>query len=457
MKYLLNGVGRLIFSIVAGTLLLLSLHHSVYAEGTKQVRPDSTISGAQLMVDISDTNFTRFCYYTAAPNYRLYIHIKNINERILYGLKAPGSNITYNLRRPDGTYAINGATLPTSGTGYITYYKQAVVGPFAAFCWYNPLQFTADMVGDWWFEIQNVPSGTDPNFPDCARFDLWDFQVVTGAHVPALPMDTLNGRVWSQSWQMYAKLETPGHQDFNASFYVYSNDSITTKLAFSGVYLGEGTIFCNTAGCLNTGNFGIDRQSKNGTTVPAFPGIASHKVFLNNPDVTVYPNGQYGQLNSVIYNNDPNAPCSWNKYFTINVNKAGKVVIKIDIPYGDPSYDVFLITDVIPGNNTILWNGLDGHGGLVPNGTVITISVDYLNGLTNLPIWDVEGNPNGFKLYPVRPIGPGLLSPLLYWDDSQLTATGGATPCPDPPTTVNLTGCVPTSSVCHDWPWMCHN
>jgi hypothetical protein len=463
MNHFLRKYKWFLVIAVTGCLFFFRLHNNAFAEGTKQVRPDSTISGAELMVDVSDPLFTRFCYYTAPANYRLYIHIKNINEKILYGLKtpvdyiAPIENITYNLRRPDGSYAVNGAILPTSGAGYITYYKQAVVGPFPTYGGYTPLEFTANMVGDWWFEIQYVPNRVDPSFSDCARFPLWDFQVVTGLNNPALPTDTLNGRVWSQSWQMYAKLETSGHQDFNASVYVYSNDSITTKLVFNGVDLGEGTIFCNSTGCTNTGNFTIDRQSKNNNTYTTFPGIASYKVFLNNPDITVYPNGNYGILNSVTYYDDPNEPCSWNKFFIINVNKSGRVVIKIDIPYGDPSYDVFIIADVVPGDNTIPWNGRDGHGGLVPNGTVLTITVDYLNGLTNLPIWDVEGNINGYKVYPVRPLGPGLLPPLLYWDDSQLTATSGSAPCTNPPTTVNLTGCVPATATCHDWPQTCHN
>ena len=161
---------------------------------------------------------------------------------------------------------------------------------------------------------------------------------------------------------MYAKLETPGHQDFNANVYVYTDDSITTKLDFAGVYLGEGTIFCNSIGCTNTGNFNVDRQSNNANTFVGFPGIASYKVFLNNPDITVYPDGNYGLLNSVTFSNDPNAICAWNKYLIINVNKTGRVVIKIDVPYGDPSYDVFIIANVVPGDNTIPWNGLDGHG-----------------------------------------------------------------------------------------------
>jgi hypothetical protein len=432
-----------IVTAVTCGFLFFSLPHTLKAEGTKQVRPDSITSAAALIIDWDDPLFTRFAMPGCPANYRLNIHISNIGERILFGLKAPYANITYNLRRPNGTVA-NSGTLALAGAGYIQYYLHALRGPFPSIGGYTPIAVNADMVGDWYFEISAV--GNDPLLNDnCARFDNWDFQVVTGVNTPALPGDTINGRVWSQSWQLYSRLPVnwPPTEYFNGSFYVYSDDGIVTKLVCNGMYMGEGTFFCNPVGCLNTGNFPVDRQSKNNNTFVGFPGIAWYKVFLNNPDTLVYPNGQYGQLTSVTYNE----PCSWNKFFVINVNKPGQVVIKIDVPYGDPSYDVFIVANVVTGDNTIWWNGRDGKGGLIPYGTVLTITVDFLNGLTNLPLWDFEANPNGYKVYPVRPIGPGLLPPLLYWDDSQLTATGNCSP---PPNTANLTGCVPASSICHD-------
>jgi hypothetical protein len=457
MKHLLLGVGRLILFIVAFLLFWLGLQNSAFAEGTKQVRPDSTVSAAALIIDWDDPNFTRFCMLGCAANYRLNIHIKTVGEKILFGLKTPYNSptpITYNLRRPDASIAVSG-TLAMSGAGYIQYYRQATIGPFPASGGYTPISVTSNMTGDWYFEITQV--GNDALLADnCARFDLWDFQVVNGVATPQ-PSDTLNGRVWSQSWQLYSRLPVnwPPTEYFSGSFYVYTDDGIVTKLVCNGMYMGEGTFFCNSIGATNTGTFAVDRQSKNSNTFVGFPAIAGYKVFLNNPDTVLYPNGVFGILNSVTFHNDTNAVCSWNKFLEINVNKAGQVVIKIDVPYGDPSYDVFIIANVVPGNNTIPWNGLDGHNNPVPNGTILTITVDYLNGLTNLPLWDFEANPNGYKVYPVRPLGPGLLAPLFYWDDSQLT---GTSTCSTPPTTVNLTGCNPAGSVCHDWPTqVCHD
>jgi PKD repeat protein len=461
MKHFLHRFKKRVISIFTGAIVLLAFQNQIFAEGTKQVRPDSTICGASLMIDSQNPLFTRFCYIGCPSNYRLYIHIKNVGETILFGLKSPVTNVGYNLKKPNGTIAMTGNLPSGAGAGYIKYYRNAIVGPFPAQSGYTPLSQVITSIadtGNWYFEIKSIPNGADTSYTGCVRFCLFDFQVVSGAHSPAKPSDTINGRVWSQSWQLFAQLPENGFfQPFNASFYAYSDDGITTKFTFNGVHMGEGTIFCNPVGCTNTGNFPVDRQSSNNNTYVLFPGIAWYKVFLNNPDSTVYPNGQYGQLLSdPLLIDNPNYPvCSGKKYIQINVNKKGSVSIKIDVPYGDSTYDVSLSANVLPGINNIPWDGLDGRGNQVPPGTWLYLIVDYINGLTNLPLWDVEENPNGLKVYLIRPISPSLQSPLLYWDDSQLTATGM---CPTVPNTVNLTGCESTISACHTWDnTSCHN
>ena len=267
--------------------------NAMYAEGTKQVRPDSTISGGSLMIDRSNPMYTRFGYIGCPANYRLYIHIKNVGETILFGLQSPIANVGYNLRRPNGTIAMTG-NLPMAGAGYIRYYRNAIQGPFPAFSGYTPFSQQITSIadtGDWYFEVRNIPVGST------CEFSLFDFQVVTGLNVPALPTDTVNGRLWSQSWQFYANLGGNNtFEPFSASFFVYSDDGITTRLKFRGVHWGEGTIFCNPVGCYNTGNFPVDRQSSNNNTYATFPGIAWYKVFLNNPDSSVYQDGEYGRV-----------------------------------------------------------------------------------------------------------------------------------------------------------------
>lgn len=438
--------------------------NNVYPEGVKQLLPDTTTSHADLTFDNTNSGWSYFGLINCSQNYRLNIHVRNTGESILFGLglKNPISPIIhFNLKKPNGTVVLSGQCPANGQTGFINYYHQAFVGPFPSYGGYTPLEYDVTSIadtGDYYFEITDAPSGF---FAQAQMFTLWDFQIVSGAHFPAIPDDTINGRVFSKSWQLYASLSGP-FQPFNGSFYVFSDDGIVTKLAFNTAHIGEFDVFCNPYGCLNTGNFTTDRQSKNSNTSNSFPGIAQYKVFLNNPDTNVYPDGVYGSMIGTPYIiPDPNYPaCSGKKYIVVDVNKTGNVEVDITFPYGGSATNVTLFGNVVPGLNNIPWNGLDGLGNQVPDGTQITVAVKYVNGLTNLPIWDQERNPEGFIITLIRPVNPSLQNPLTYWDDSQLTNSGQ---CSNPPTTVNLTGCSPGSMPgipgCHPWDVSgdCHN
>jgi gliding motility-associated-like protein len=446
--------------------ILLILPFFVFGEGIKQLLPDTTISEAGLYIDNSaGTIYADFAVASCPANYRLYIHVKHAGEYILFGIQSNYINVPYNLRKPNGTIALSGILPFYPGqTGYIRYYSQAFAGPYPSYGGYTPLSYhitsSAD-TGDYYFEIPT-------SVIYAVEFDLWDFQVVSGQHYPAIPSDAINGRLWSQSWQLYASLgSSPSdYQPFNGTFYVYADDGIVTKLAFSNAAVGAVTIFCNPYGCLNTGNFPSDRQSNNNNTFLVFPGIAQYKVFINNPDSTVYPSGFYGSiLGTPSMIPDPNyPPCSVEKYIVVDVNKSGRVEVDITFPYGAPGTNVSLYDSVVPGVNDIPWNGLDGMGNAVPDGTQISVKVIYMNGLTNLPVWDQEMNPDGYIITLVRPANASGLQPPSFWDDSQLVPNTSGDPCNNPPQTVNLTGCTPGSMQgyigCHPWhpiDGYCHN
>ena len=461
----MNQALKLIW-LKAGLILLFMFMKSspLPAEGVKELMPDSVLSSAGLFIEnYSGSIYTKFATINCAPNYRLYIHIKNAGEAILFGIKGTSAFYQYNLRNPSGAIVLTGSSPSVAGqTGYIRYFKQAQTGPFPASGGYAPIVYqvtSSSDTGNYYFEFTN--SGIQQ-----LVIDYWDFQVVTGAHTPALPADTLNGRVWSQSWQLYADLGMD--RKFNAKLFVYSDDQIVTKVRFSNGRVGAVTIFCNPYGCLNTGVFSNDRQSKNTNTFITFPAIAQYKVFLNNPDSTVYPSGVYGQIIGTPYMIADTAypPCSGKKFIVVEVNKAGNVQVIITFPYGGSATAVNLYAPVVPGVNFIFWDGNDGLGVPVPDGTTITVSVTFVNGLTNLPIWDQEQNPDGYFITLIRPYSSASPVPLSYWDDSQLVPTsGGFENCYYPPQTANLTGCLPGSipgySGCHPWIPLgngdCHN
>jgi len=423
-------------------------------EGIRELMPDSTVSATDLFFTYGYSGgepYTNFGLMNCPANYRLYIHVKNPGESILMGMNTVNhySLIHYNLRKPDGSVALSGTCPFTDGqTGYIRYYRQAIKGPFPSIGGYNPLVYQVNNIadtGNYYFEISNIDVCQEADLP------LWDFQVVSGAHTTALPSDTINGRVWSQSWQFQADLST--YRTFNGRLFVLSNDGIVTKLKFTNARVGVVTIFCNPTGCYDTGNPFYDRQSWPTNTFSNFPGIAQYKVFLNNPDTTVYPSGVFGSITGgpSLIPDTAFPPCSGEKKVIVDVSKAGNAEVDLFFPYGAPATNVGISSPVVAGTNYISWDGKDGLGNPVPDGTLVTVRVIYINGLTNLPIWDQEQNPGGYKINLLRPYNPVSQIPLVFWDDSNITEGG----CPN---TIDLTGCVPFPTGCHVWSgYDCHD
>jgi uncharacterized protein (TIGR02145 family) len=189
-------------------------------------------------------------------------------------------------------------------------------------------------------------------------------------------------------------------------------------------------VSCNQWGCYNTGVFNNDRRSVSGNHT-----LTQYKIFLNDPDPNVYPTGILGNVVPPIIIT-PN--CNGTATIQIEVTKAGNldVLLNINPLPGIQAEDVSLSMVAVVGMNTISWNGLNNLGQQVPNGYSFDVIVTYINGLTNLPIYDVEQNPNGFIIELKRPTGP---APPVFWDD---ILVGGSQ---------NFTGCtfVPPTTGCH--------
>ena len=167
--------------------------------------------------------------------------------------------------------------------------------------------------------------------------------------------------------------------------------------------------------------------------------VRDFKIFLNNPDETVYPTGIMGEIVQGSLTVTPS--CDGSAGIGLAVNKSGQVEIQIQID-PDPDIqpiDVMISDSVVPGLNTFTWDGINGLGQAVQNGTPFYVKVKYLNGLTNLPLHDMWGASFGLIVQLQRPSGP---TPLIYWDDRLIE-----------PTKYNFTGCIsslPTNG-CHVW------
>ncbi|MBK7031272.1 MAG: PKD domain-containing protein [Bacteroidales bacterium] len=123
------------------------------------------------------------------------------------------------------------------------------------------------------------------------------------------------------------------------------------------------------------------------------------------------------------------------------------MTITIDCePTGSGPEDVTLSKSVTGSTNcatwdTIHWNGVNGLGITVQNGASVNMDIDYLNGLTNLPLWDIENASKGIKVDIVRPVPSGSAILPIYWDDSYLGGGSNTVSGCIYPTSATITGC----------------
>lgn len=449
-------------------VLLLSVAHKSNGEGTKQVIPPGTaptppsILGAYGSLALTTgTTYSSFANYNATEDYRLYIHISSTSEKILFGFQkeTPGDDIRFNIHAPTTPFAVvfSGTVPSGAGTGYIADINQAYAGPFPASGGYTPFEYVPTATGDYFIEFYGV--GLPPfggNVAVAGNLKYFDITVLkTGYQTPPVPTDAQDGRVWSKSWQFNSpSINVNDNRYFAGNMFVYSTDGIVTKIDFNNMIPGTFMVFCNPKGVQNLTDPIEARKSRTGNY--KYPDF---KVFLNDPDITAYPNGTPGTISTspapTMTPADP--PCSGNENIIFSVSQDGKVDITLELP-APYSNRIFTQTSVAAGSNTILWDGLDGGTPPVPvqDGTPVTMTINYLNGLTNLPLYDVEYTDNtnfadrGLKVTLVRPT-TGVQTPRMYWDDGLINP--GSMTCPG---TININpGCLPSvtppTDGCHKW------
>jgi uncharacterized protein (TIGR02145 family) len=414
------------------TFILVS---QLFAEGTKQIL---LVDGGHGKVQVM-SNFSSFAWYTnsgaSAPvDYRLHIRVQNIGETIYYGfgdMLDNGDNlffvqVDYRIKDPLGNIVVGPIPVPTTGTGYISTFAEAVAGPaaIAGATGYPALSYTPTMTGDYFIEFHYT---TGFGIPDRCKFKYFDITVGSASNL------AIDGRIWSKAWQFTADDNGLSYA-FEGTLFIYTSDSIVTSVNCNGMAPYVFTIACNQYGCYNTGNFPNDRRSVFGDHI-----IPQYKIFLNNPDSIVYPTGILGQVIPPV---TTTSNCNGTAVIHLMVNKAGNSDVWLDInpaPGVQPE-DRVLSSAVTFGLNNFSWDGLNGLGQPVPNGTTFNIKVTYINGLTNLPIFDIDDNPNGFIIDLHRPPGP---VPGVYWDD--ILVGGGQN---------IVTGCIYSlpSTGCHSVP-----
>lgn len=404
-------------NVVFISFLFLLLKQVSFAEGTKQIRPLATDNGYLIL----DAGWSKFAFYGCPVENRLQISVCNPNEIIYFGFNQNDKDIEFRLKDKNDNVVFGPMKVPSAGTGFIPNHASAIAGPqqIVGASGYDAMKYVASAPGDYYIEFSNQNGRRE--------FDLFDITVASPANV------VIPGRVWSKAWMFSTR---SFGAKFEGKLFVYADDGIVTSLDFNGMQPYVFVLSANKAGTANTGNPALDRQSKNGNVT--YP---QYKIFLNDPDPSCFTTGSFGNLTQPT----TITGCGPTKCINIFVDKPGDIEIILDLNgvtgFQKNTTDRSIFAPVVVGKNCIAWDSKDGKGNLVLPGTDISLQVNYFNGLTNLPLFDVEAQTNGYIVELVRPGGP---KPQLFWDDSQIV----------PPNVekVNLTGCSKATG-CHTWTW----
>lgn len=411
----------------------------LFAEGTKQLRPQEADKGS-IQLQAQNGSGSTFAYSGNTLAYqRLNIRICNVGEVVYLGF-AQKNNLTLRVFAPDGTLALGPVTLTAGVQGVINTYQQAVAGPAAlpsvGAAGYDALSFVPTMTGDYYIEFVN----STPTTNNSSIIDLMDVTVTDATGI------IKNGRLWSSAWLLNT---TAGGEAFNGEMYVYTDDKITTLVNFNGIQPFEFVISANGTGTGATGNTANDRKSVKGNkTLPNF------KIFLNEPDTLCFETGFIGEVLG-----EPSITgCPGNYCINVNVTAPGNMIFTIEgnnVAGFQPNTKDRIIQSVLKvGINCIQWDGLDGLGAIVGKNTPVSLSIQYINGLTNLPMYDVENHPNGYRVSYVRPKPTTLGTDVtLFWDDSNITGSGSGTIKPGETLVNAIVGCdyTPAKKGCHGW------
>ena len=400
--------------------MIFSSVNNCFAEGTAQTT-ESNSDYTHLLTNFGEYN--DFGRYNGTVDQRLFIHIENPeSEQVFFGFSQfydephwpnTGSSRTgyFRIKDPSGNvvWPTPGSNAGQLNGAVIANRSQAVNGPnqIVGSGGYNAYVFNPDGLpaGDYYIEFSNSQSAYDS---DDLIIPWYDITVATEGGSPT----AINGRVFSYNWAfMCPSIDYPNDyfdRDFTGQLYIYSDDGFVSSIDFSDAEF-QGAAFniaFNSFGVSNTGDFQTDRASVEGVNSTSI----EYRVFLNDPDITAFPNGTFGEF--VVDAEFPRrygCPDDGEWFFRFAATEAGRVEVLIDSDgnnqYDPGTADVLLEMEVVPWpgevapyERDIPWNGLDGFGVPIPTNSDITVEYSYSQGFYHLPVYDVEHLRTGSHL-----------------------------------------------------------
>jgi hypothetical protein len=436
-------------------------------EGTKQFMPNSN---DRLWMEFNVFSGNNFGEYNCDEKERINIHL-NAGETMHYGMSmytasnyggnvlTNASLVRYQVRTPSDGTAVSEIIMPTSGSGFINTFTEAVTGPNGVILngtvisgGYSALSFTALESGDYYIEFTETSSGY-------SRFALEFFDVtVTDASNnvitnPGEPNKSA-GRLWSKGWT-FTNTSFDSYP-VNAHFYVFTSDEFINKINFK-MYPYSFAFVVNSYGVTTytEENYIKRTQSQDGDQTSG-DDISEYRVFVNDPDRSVWPNTTLAppkvqvwtedtlfmdydynrdplflsldHSNVVLEKNEPLCPFEDIAIFKIESNVDGFTAILIDIDkdgeYSSDGSDRVIYRNMKKGLNYIIWNFKTDAGAEVAVGDYVASSTFLGRGPAHFPLYDVE-QMDGIITSSIRPFIK--LETTIYWDDSQITNWGDPT------------------------------
>ena len=313
-------------------------------------------------------------------------------------------------------------------TGSIDTYNRAIIGPNigGVTTGYTPIIFNPDTNGEHWIELYRSNDGGNTAVTSStngrAFGALFDLTVARSNGSQAKQ----NGRVYSTKWG-FAAADSNFTVAIDATaepeLYAYTNDQVLIKVDFeAGFQPIAFNVAVNAYGVSNTGSYLIDRRSRNDAVAPSL--IDGYKVFVNVPDSQVFPIGSIPGLPTFL----TPAITGCNPYqLHFNIAEPGDVKILIDLN-GTAGYQPFSSDrileyfDLPAGNNSVNWDGNDGNGNPIANNINFSLTLTYLKGRFNVPLYDAELNKNGLRVAIVAPVA--IANATMFWDDFLLLNVG---------------------------------
>jgi len=432
-------------------LFLFCLPFYIQAEGTKQLAPNPS---DRVFLYSNVEAYGNFAQFGSSDVQRLYIHLSDPdNEQIFLGFSqavtsghypCEGSEIPIYFRivGPNGVVVYpnrgspDGQLLDASNVN-ITSRSQAINGPkqivgdagYDAFV-FDPIGFVP---GDYYIEFsRNINT---PSLDQYIAIEWWDITVATKDSSPS----AIEGRIYARNWAFMSPSISCGEdpvftwfdKPFNGSFYIYTDQKIVAKTDFNngGFQAAAFNVFFNDFGTQQTGDVIKDRQS----LLAERTNAAQHRIFLNDPDITVYPSGRLGRYELI-----PTYLACENGMGCVSasVTEPGQIDVLIDFDqtsglfiYDEGTADVIIAfkVDPLPGESPpykrcIPWDGKDAFGNQVEEGDHVELFVRYTQGIYHFPIYDAEFFLTGFVPTTIRPFSNGSQA-HLYYDDINITAS----------------------------------